>query len=253
MKLSVTPAIIFKSLLACIAVLAVMHCVALLGQTLVGGKLALLMWQMFDLNHEQNFPTLFSVLQLLLCSGLLLLIHKESRSSGRPEGYYWLALAAVFVYLGVDELCELHERAIEPMRRLLKPTGALSFAWVVPYSALALIVGASFIRFWWRLAPRYRLLFAVAGVFYVTGAIGMEMVGSYLFTQYGWQSLQFNIETLFEEVMEMASISLFVFALTELLFLRVGSITVAVPGVVASHPNQELITDALDDRRASAA
>ena len=53
--------------------------------------------------------------------------------------------------------------------------------------------------------------------------------------------------------MEMASISLFVFALTELLFLRVGSITVAVPGVVASHPNQELITDALDDRRASAA
>jgi len=253
MKLSVTPASIFRSLLACIAVLAVMHCVALLGETLVGGKLALLMWQMFDLNHEQNFPTLFSVLQLLLCSGMLLLIHKESRSSGRPEGYYWLALAAVFVYLGVDELCELHERLIEPMRRLLKPSGALSFAWVIPYSALALIVGGFFVRFWWRLPPRYRLLFAVAGVFYVVGAIGMEMVGSYLFTRYGWQSIQFNIETLFEEVMEMASISLFVFALSEFLFLRVGSITVAVPGVVASHPNRELIADALDDRRASAA
>src|SRR4051812_21411756 len=197
MKLSVTPASIFKSLLACVAALAVMHCVALLVETLVGGRLALLMWQMFDLNHEENFPTLFSVLQLLLCSGVLLLIHKESRSSGRPEGYYWLALAAVFAFLSIDELCELHERLIEPMRRLLKPTGALSFAWVIPYSGLVLVVGAFFIRFWWRLAPRYRLLFAVAGVFYAGGAIGMEMVGSYLFTRYGWQSIQFNLETLF--------------------------------------------------------
>jgi hypothetical protein len=253
MKLSVTSTGIFKSLLACIAALAVMHCLALLAETLVGGKLAHLMWQLFDLNHEANFPTLFSVLQLLLCSGMLLLIHKESRSSGRREGFYWLALAAVFAYLSVDELCELHERLIEPMRRLLKPTGALSFAWVIPYSGLALIFGGFFIRFWWRLPPRYRLLVAIAGVFYVGGAIGMEMVGSYLFTRYGWQSIQFNIETLFEEVVEMASISLFIFALSELLFLRVGSITVAVPGVVASHPNQDLIADVLEDRRANAA
>ena len=244
MSFSISPIRFVKFLGACVAVLVALHIVMVATVHGFGGKHI----DFFDLNAEQNLPTLFSTLQLLLASGLLLLLGLESRQGKRGESFYWLAMAFVFAYLATDEFCEIHEKLVAPLRRLLHAQGALGFAWVIPYSAVVLIFGALFARFWWRLPSRTRVLFAVAGVGYVGGALGMEMVGSYIFTKYGWTSIQFDLETLVEEFMEMASITLFVFALAEVAQSRVRSLAFHfTPATQTAVEIDELIYDAIQD------
>jgi hypothetical protein len=157
-------------------------------------------------------------------------------------------LSLIFAFLAGDEFCEWHERLIDPLRKSLHVTGALSFAWVIPYSAAVLVFVAAYAKFWWRLPTRTRLLFAVAGVLYVGGGIVMEMAGSWLFTRYGWESVQFDVETMFEEAMEMGGVAIFVYALLGYLGDRVGSLQIVLASPRDGQLNDGLLRDALLDQ-----
>jgi hypothetical protein len=234
MTLSLSPPQLLKGLSCVIATLFFMHVLMLIADYGMGRDNLLELRTLFDLNGEQNLPTLFSTLQLLLAAGLLLLLANRSRLSKRADGTYWVGLALVFAFLATDEFCELHEKLIGPLRRMLHPTGALSFAWVIPYTAFVLVFAAAYCRFWWRLPTSSRKLFAVAAAIYVGGGIGMEMVGSKIFTVYGWHSFQFDAQTLVEEFMEMFGVALFVYALAELVPLRMGELTLVLGSRVST-------------------
>jgi len=253
MTFSITPQRLFKLLSAIVGILVLMHALMLIADYGLGRDNMLEVRTLFDLNREENIPTMFSALQLLLAGALLFVLHCESRKTARGDALYWLALAAVFAFLATDEFCELHEQLIGPMQRWLHvKRGALTFAWVVPYAALVAVFAAAFVRFWWRLPARSRSLFAIAAVIYVSGGIGMEMVGSKIFTIYGWHSFQFDLQTMFEEFMEMFGITLFVYALAKLIQQRVDSIKFSlVPN--AESDNHELLQVALHEERQRAA
>ena len=51
---------------------------------------------------------------------------------------WWTRLALVFVYLSLDEALSFHERLNRPVRDLLDTSGALYYAWVIPYALFAL-------------------------------------------------------------------------------------------------------------------
>lgn len=217
-----------KALCLIIAVLAALHGAMVIAEYGFGRPGFLELRALFDMNREENIPTLFSSLQLLLAAFLLALIALESRASNRGDWLQWLGLSAVFSFLAVDEFCELHEQLFGRLHKLLHTDGALSFAWVIPYSVLVAIFAASYARFWWRLAPRSRLLFAVSAAIFVGAGIGLEMVGSKLFTLYGWKSVQFDSQTLVEESLEMFGVALFIFSLAEILQQRVGTFTLTL-------------------------
>jgi hypothetical protein len=217
---------VLRVLLMTTAVLVCLHGVILVAQFAFGDPRFLRLRFFFDLNKEMNIPTLFSTLQLVLASALLAVVSAHARRTKARDPFYWAGLALVFAFLAGDEFCAWHEHLIAPLRRTLHATGALSFTWVVPYSALVLLFVVGYVRFWWRLPPRTRRLFAVAGVLYVGGAIGMEMVGSKIFTVYGWESLQFELEVMVEEAMEMTGVAVFVYAILCYLGERVGTIEI---------------------------
>ena len=62
----------------------------------------------FDLNKEQTFPATFSGVLLLAAGGLALLngLVRSGSASGRR---WWIVLALVFAFLGLDEIAALHE------------------------------------------------------------------------------------------------------------------------------------------------
>jgi hypothetical protein len=196
MSFSISPLQLLKLLSAAIVFFVLMHALMLVADYGLGRDNLFMMRALFDLNREQNLPTLFSTLQLLLAAVLLLVLFADARISKLSDSAYWLGLAMIFAFLAADEFCEWHEKLIGPLRRALHPTGALSFAWVIPYAALVTLVGG----------------------------IGMEMVGSKIFTVYGWHSLPFDAETMLEEFMEMFGVALFVYALTGLVQSRMGSL-----------------------------
>lgn len=138
MSFSISPLRLTKWLGACIALLAVMHALMLIADYGFGRNDAFELRTLFDLNREQNMPTLFSTLQLVLAAGLLFLLYCESRRSARGDSPYWPGLALVFMFLATDEFCELHEHLIAPVHRLLHTSGALSFAWVIPYGGIGM-------------------------------------------------------------------------------------------------------------------
>ena len=171
----------------------------------------------FDMNVENNVPTFFSTFNLVACATLLSII--AIQSSIARNARYWKWLAIIFLFLAVDEDASLHELLIEPVRDNLHVTGALYFAWVIPYGLALLVVGLLYFRFVWSLPVRTRRLFLAAGSLYLAGAMGFESVGAWYYSQHGEiEDLSYALLVAAEEFLEMSGVILFIYAL--LGFLR---------------------------------
>ncbi|MDP6342100.1 MAG: hypothetical protein QF491_01110, partial [Alphaproteobacteria bacterium] len=77
----------------------------------------------FSLGYEANVPTWYSSVLLLACAAVLAVIG-FSRPPGKG-GYrrHWLALAAIFAYMSLDEAAVLHEGLIPLTHYLAQPFG----------------------------------------------------------------------------------------------------------------------------------
>ncbi len=101
---------------------------------------------LFDLDVEGNIPSLFSSVSILLCSGLLYIIGTAHMKDGNKESYYWMGLAAIFLFLALDEGATIHERLIGPMKGIMEDTGYPYLTWVVPYIIFSTGIGLIYLR-----------------------------------------------------------------------------------------------------------
>jgi hypothetical protein len=168
---------------------------------------------LFDFNEEESVPTWFSSTLLIICSSLLAVITAAERREGGPYRW-WLTLSLVFLYLSMDESLAFHERLNRPMRDLFHTSGALYYAWVIPYAVFALVLLAFSIRPLRSLSHATRDLLVIAGLLFVCGAMGMEVIGSYLATKNNMQhTLLGDVVMTFEELMELSGTITLVYAL----------------------------------------
>lgn len=180
----------------------------------------------FNLNTENNVPTYFSSFLLLASSALLAVIaHVQTPSSHYRR--HWIGLAVIFLFLSIDEMASFHERLVEPMRGLLDAGGWLYYAWVIPGIAFVLLFGLVYLRFWFDLPSRPRRLFSLAGLTYVAGAIGLELVGGWYVDLYE-RNFTYELITTVEETLEMAGIAIFAYALLVYVGYRLSSVTFRV-------------------------
>ncbi|MGB7159478.1 MAG: hypothetical protein WBD40_15530, partial [Tepidisphaeraceae bacterium] len=192
----------------------------------------------FKLSAEGTIPAFFSAAALLASAALLWVNARAAAQDGRPFVRHWRWLAIVFLYLSIDEAVSIHELAIDPMRRLLGDTahGVLHFAWVVPGMAVVLAMGLTYLRFLLHLPRRVRIGVAVAGVMYVGGALGMEMLGGYVAERTGTETIPYALIALVEEFMEMMGVVLFIDALLAHLGTCTGELRVALAGARVASP-----------------
>jgi hypothetical protein len=174
--------------------------------------------RLFDLDQEMNVPTVYSALAIAVCAALLAVIARSQRlhrsaRHGRP----WLLLSLIFVGLALDELLSFHE---ELLGRI--DLGGFSrftaFSWVVVGAGFVVILAVAFSRFLIALPATTRRLFLQAGVLFVGGSLGMEVLGGHYGGPGRQDSLAYLIVAHVEEVLEMAGIVVFLYAL--LAYLR---------------------------------
>lgn len=173
----------------------------------------------FNVDHEANVPTYFSMLLLLSAAVLLGLIGWVNWQVGNPFAVHWIVLSLIFQCLGFDEIVEMHELLTSHVRPKLGPTDYLYYAWVLPGMAFTSIVGLSFLRFLVNLPHRFCVLFVVSSGIYLAGVLGLELVEGHLVTQHGMEHpipLHF-ITYSAQEFLEMEGIVLFIYALLEYL------------------------------------
>lgn len=168
---------------------------------------------LFDFRLENNFPSAYASLAILVCAGLLAFIAWSTRVAGRAESAYWLVLAGVFVFLACDELFAFHEHLIVPVRHLLHTSGLLHWPWMIPYGLGLLGLGAAYLPWLLRLPPRTRRLFIGSGIVFVSGAIVFEMLGARESERHGTHGAFFGVLYTLEELFEMLGIAFFIHAL----------------------------------------
>ena len=164
-----------------------------------------LLLRLVDLNGERTLPAWFSTILLLLVAQASWLLAGTSAATGRGRWVgYERALAAIFVFLSIDELTSIHETTTTPLRTALGLGGILTYAWVVLYVPLVVVVG---------------LVYA-SGLLYVGGAAGVELAGAGLAAAGEKDSWAYTAAVVFEETGEMLGALLMLSVLTWLRLTR---------------------------------
>jgi hypothetical protein len=157
---------------------------------------------LFDFDTERNLPTFFSGCLLLINSLLLLAVWRTHIQL--PDRRAWFLLASLFTFLAFDEFFGVHEHLTEPVRETLSLSGVFFFSWIVAYGAAALALSLAFAPVWWRLESHAKRALALAAALYLSGAIGMEMIGGWYFeTVRGARDAAFALLCTIEESLEI--------------------------------------------------
>jgi hypothetical protein len=213
--IAISPQRVLRLLLAITAVLVLGHAVVTIAEFGFGRDHALGLRRLFDFNGEGNAPAWYSSLLFLLGAALLAVVWHERRAEGLRFSRHWAGLALVFLFLALDEAASIHEQLIDPVRDALGTGGAFLHAWIIPYGiALALLLMA-YLPFLRALPARtLRLLLAAGGV-YLAGAVGMEMVGGYVWDRHPVRGIPIIAIMALEEALEMVGLAIFAFALLD--------------------------------------
>lgn len=167
---------------------------------------------LFYLDLENNLPTWYQSVIFLFAAALMALIGISNRSIRMPFAGHWLALAAIFVFLSLDEVASLHERTIEPIQRVIKPTGIWAPTWVILGLTAVVILALVYWRFFLHLQWRERLHILLAGIVFLGGALAAEMATGVLFdtTDPDFKNaFAYALVANLEETMEMIGLVIF--------------------------------------------
>jgi hypothetical protein len=184
--------------------------------TAYGTETALRSLNLFDLDKEATVPAWYSSMLMWTAAGLIAFQAIVSRRLRLRTTSHWWALAAIFVYLSMDETSQIHERARLLLPPGFNPGGMFTHSWVIVAAPLLAIGGLAFVPFLLRLPQATAWRIALAAFVYVSGAYGLEIVGNYILAIDGFGNA-YTIETLVEEGLELAGLSLFISALVDLL------------------------------------
>lgn len=167
----------------------------------------------FDVGGEQTVGAWYSSVLLLLCALVLFHIAGLKRRFAEPYAMHWLFLALIFFALSMDESVGFHETLIDPMRTLFAAEGIFRFAWIIPAIAGVLVVGAAYLGFVFHLEPLYRNRIILAGVIFLLGAIGFEMMEGAFASFYAAHLVIYETAVHVEDTLEFAGVLLFLHTL----------------------------------------
>jgi hypothetical protein len=164
----------------------------------------------FNVDAEGNIPALYSALAILSCAYLLWVIGRvEGEASGRFSRQ-WTLMSVIFLGLACDEFLAFHE-GLNDKADLSSIT---LFSWVAFGTGFVFIFTLIFFRTVVQLPSPIRRLFILAGLIYLSGAIGMETVaGHFVVPIWGDQGMKYVFCAAIEEFLEMIGIVVFIYAL----------------------------------------
>ncbi len=208
-------------LLIIFGVLLLLNVAGILVTYITGHTSLLGVLHRINFDRENSLPTYFSVVNLLICAGLLFSIYRIERVKRPFNEKYWLILSIFFLWLSVDESASVHEMAMAPIRGAFDIISVsvdwLAHPWVIPGVIIVLAAAGYFFRFYMGLSGRYKLLFLVAAVLFIGGSMGMETFNGFFEPETPRFDLLYSLLMTVEESMEMAAVIIFIYALIEYL------------------------------------
>jgi hypothetical protein len=165
-------------------------------------------------DREQSLPTLYSTL-MLLANGLLSgIIAYARRRAGLAYARHWAVLSLLFGLMALDEFASVHEHSTNPLRELLDIEGGpLWYAWVIIGAAVVAVVAVAFLRFLRHLPRPTRRRMWRGGVLFVSGALGLELIGGSYSAVHGELNMGYVLIVTVEEALEMLGAAVLLYGL----------------------------------------
>ena len=177
----------------------------------------------FHLDFEHNVPTVYQAVKLLSAGYLLLFGILELKEKFLDAAERWLLypLAALFIFLGLDEIGVLHENVDHYVREVFpavadsmlvqaEQVGYFSSTWILYCLSLIILMGLYglyALRFVIRFRPKLLVLLIAFG-----GLLASTLVFEFLANQNHVDAGRYQLLAIFEESSELFGISLgFVF------------------------------------------
>jgi hypothetical protein len=227
LNICLKPINIFTKLVIIILVLLLINILGIVTKFYFGHDTVYGLIRLFDFDTENNIPTFFSSLVLIYSSLLLFIITTLHRKNG-SQYLPWLGLALIFLFLSIDEIASIHERLKLPVREMLNPSGLLYFAWVIPYGIATAIIVAIYFRFVMNLPKRILVLFVISGLTFVSGAIGLELLGGRHYELHGPDNIVYLCMYTCEEFLEMSGSAIFVYSLLLYMSYQFKPLTISI-------------------------
>lgn len=171
----------------------------------------------FYVDQEENIPTFFSSIILTFTSLLLGMIYLHKRINKDKFRFHWLTLGAAFLFLAIDESTLIYheflrERLSIITDKLINKSGAV---------IATLFMGLFFyqsLKFLLHLSAQYRILFFISALIYISGAVGMDIIGTYYHEVHGKYNLFYSMLATLEKMLEIGGVIFFIHTLMSYLF-----------------------------------
>jgi hypothetical protein len=178
--------------------------------------------RVFDLNHEKNVSTWYQSLTLFAGAALALCSAFAARAEGNPNRS-WLGIAAMLLYLSIDEAAAIHEHA--PRAILSAADAPLVGAVAVVSTGLALATAIAYIPFLTSLPALTRKLLLIAGGGYVIATLAIDQATGAVYDEQD-SSATYAAVTTIEEIIEMLAVIVLLYALMRYLAGRGAQVRV---------------------------
>jgi len=166
--------------------------------------------RLFFLDQEYNVPTLYSSLLFVISGYYCVRFGYANRIRHKLLALTWILLGALLLFLSADEWFGLHEKLIIPLRTYFDiEQGLFYHSWTIAYIGLITIVALISLPWLRSLEHRFRNMLLLSASIYVSGALVLEMVGSWIYSTSGneYTRIYANIVTL-EESLELIGLTL---------------------------------------------
>lgn len=203
-RVAIEPKRLIRLLSVIAGVLLLIH----IGLTVYHYTISDLPWlvrQLFDVDEENNIPTWYSSIALLIASGFTLLLGYQKKAEKDKWAQYWVFLGYSFFLLSLDEMAGLHESF----------NSAVDSSWAVYALPPVLLFAVAYLRFLFSLPTPTAVLIMFSGALLVGGAIGVELYTEPYVYNDELNTLAYNLWTPVEEGLEMYGVILYLHALLQ--------------------------------------
>jgi hypothetical protein len=212
-EIQISPTRLVRQLLATIAVLILLSTLGQISRHVFQRGSLLGLVDLFYVDTEANIPTAYSALIWLCCSLTAAAIAMTQQQRGDRLAKHWRGLALVFAYVALDEAAKIHELFLQ-LDKIMDVGGVFHFAWIIPGSIFFVIFAINSLKLLKKLPTKTRHLLILAGGIFVTGALGVEMIGAWHTDRFGFQAdLTYAIVATIEETLEMLGVLILLYAL----------------------------------------
>ncbi|MGH6996917.1 MAG: hypothetical protein ACREEO_01935 [Phenylobacterium sp.] len=205
-----------------------------------------LLFELFDLNGENNVPTWFTSMVWAMAAGLAMVASRREFSPDTITRLSWSLLGGVFLLLSLDEVGSLHERLLglagDTIKRSLGLADSFYYSWAPMGMLMVILIAGLFVPFLLRIPRGAAARLILAGGVFLSGSLAIETIGSSY--EAGWiaSSDVFRISwhrlIFVEEVLEMIGAILAVHALLWSLAFSPAAVTSSEPSALMSASNQ---------------